>query len=458
MKEQQKIQHLYFRACFGIDFNELEQQKDKNLKKVLKEVFEKNSKIKNIEIVEKPKVENRNNLTEQEKRLLRKGSRQKIKNLNIAWLKQMAEPEYALREKMTLFWHNHFACKTQIAYLAQKQNNLLRKHALGKFGDLLHEIAKDSAMLQFLNNQQNRKEKPNENFARELMELFTLGRGNYSEKDIKEAARAFTGWGFDFSGEYVFRERQHDFESKMFLGKTGNFNGNDIIDIILENPQTANFIVKKLYINLVNDKFDEAIVQELATFFRKTDYDIKALLEKIFSSDWFYEQKNIGTHIKSPIELLVHYQKFFGLDFEDDRSWLFIQKVLGQILLYPPNVAGWQEGKNWIDSSSLLFRMTLPDLIFGQIEVDFNSKDDGDADTEGLGKRAAKTLQAKVDWSKITKQFLVHPQEEIAEKLQVWLLSLKPTNILENTQSLSKEVFTKNIIRQLTASPEFQLC
>jgi len=458
MKEQQKIQHLYFRACFGISLEELESQKNKNLKSIIKEVFQNTSKIKPIEIIEQPKIADRNALTEQEKRMLRRESRQKIKDLNIVWLKQMAEPQYALREKMTLFWHNHFACKTQIAYLAQKQNNLLREHALGKFGNLLHAIAKDPAMLQFLNNQQNKKEKPNENFARELMELFTLGRGHYREKDIKEAARAFTGWGFDFSGEYVFRERQHDFDSKTFLGKTGNFNGEDIINIILENPQTAVFIVRKIYKHLVNDQLNEKIIEDWASYFRKTDYDIKALLEKIFTSETFYEQKNVGTHIKSPVELLVHYQKFFGLDFEDERSWLFIQKVLGQILLYPPNVAGWQEGKNWIDSSSLLFRMTLPDLVFGQKEIDFNSKDDGDADTEGLGKREAKILKTKVDWNKIVKHLQVNSRKEIFEKLENWLLSIHSKGSLVDTQNISEEVFIKNTIRQLTANPEFQLC
>lgn len=458
MKEQQKIQHLYFRACFGASLEELEQQKNKNLKNIIKEAFDKASKIKNIEIVERPKIADRNNLTEQERRLLRKESRQKIKDLNVLWLKQMTEPQYALREKMTLFWHNHFACKTQVAYLAQKQNNLLRNYALGKFGDLLHAISKDPAMLQFLNNQQNRKEKPNENFARELMELFTLGRGNYTEKDIKEAARAFTGWGFDFSGEYVFRERQHDFDSKTFFGKTGNFNGDDIINMILENPKTSLFIVRKIYTHFVNDKVDEAIVQDLASYFRKTNYDIKALLEKILSADWFYEQKNIGTHIKSPIELLVHYQKFFGLDFEDERSWLFIQKVLGQILFYPPNVAGWQEGKSWIDSSTLLFRMTLPDLIFGRKEVEINSKDDGDVDTEGLGKREAKILQSRVDWNKITKHIKTSSQKEIFEKLQNWLLPIAPKNLSDDKIEGSGEVFIKNTIRQLTTSPEFQLC
>jgi len=462
MKEQQKKQHLYFRACFGVSLQELEEKRSKSLKTTIQDIFEEASKFQEINLVERPQIADRSKLSEQEKRMLRKESRQQIKELNLVWLKKMADPKQAFREKMTLFWHNHFACKTPIAYLNQLQNNTLRKHALGKFGDLLHAIAKDPAMLQFLNNQQNRKEKPNENFARELMELFTLGRGNYTEKDIKEAARAFTGWGFDFSGEYVFRTRQHDFDSKTFFGKTGNWNGEDIINMILENPKTAIFLTRKIYKHFVNDQADEEKIRELAQYFQKTDYDIKALMEKIFNSDWFYEPKNLGVHIKSPIELLVGYQKFFDLSFPANETWLFIQKILGQILFLPPNVAGWQEGKSWIDSSTLLFRMTLPDLIFGQQEVDFDSKDEGDADTEGLGKREAKILQATINWETLLKNIQSHSKEDILKELEAWLLQV-PLQIskgvyMKNQQNTTKEVFIKNTVRQLAASPEFQLC
>src|SRR5687768_2768428 len=169
-------------------------------------------------------------------------------SLNTEWINQMNEPSLAVREKMTLFWHDHFACRTRNPYLAQQQNNTLREYALGKFSDLLVGVSKDAAMLQFLNNQQNRKDSPNENFAREVMELFTLGHGHYTEQDIKNAARAFTGWGFNpQTGQFVFRKGVHDSTTKTFRGKTGNFFGDDIISMILEDPATAKFITTRMW-------------------------------------------------------------------------------------------------------------------------------------------------------------------------------------------------------------------
>ncbi len=148
-------------------------------------------------------------------------------------MEKLSATDDPLTEKMVLFWHNHFACRTMVPFLAQQQNNVLRKYALGSFADMLMAVSKDPAMLQFLNNQQNKKGHPNENFAREVMELFTLGRGHYTEEDIKEAARAFTGWGFSLQGEFQFRGKQHDEGEKTFRGKTKKYSGEDIIIAIL---------------------------------------------------------------------------------------------------------------------------------------------------------------------------------------------------------------------------------
>lgn len=156
---------------------------------------------------------------------------------------------------------------------------------------MLKEISKSAAMLNFLNNQQNKKDHPNENFAREVMELFTLGRGNYTEHDVKEAARAFTGWSSNVKGEYVFRRFQHDFGSKTVLGKTGNFDGGEVLDILLDQKATAKYITRKIYKFFVNEQIDEAKVEWLADRFHKNDYEITPLLEDIFTSDWFYEEK-----------------------------------------------------------------------------------------------------------------------------------------------------------------------
>ncbi|MDX1904482.1 MAG: DUF1800 domain-containing protein [Thermonemataceae bacterium] len=460
MKEQEKINYLYQRAAFGLGLDDFLEKKS-----IQREIenLEKKHNILNISILEKPVFKTDiKNLPAEEKKRLQKENRQSIKNINIQWLKQMANPDVAFREKMTLFWHNHFACKSPIAWLNQEQNNTIRKNVLGKFGDLLHAIAKDPAMLQFLNNQQNRKQKPNENFARELMELFTLGRGNYTEQDIKEAARAFTGWGFNFSGEYVFRQRLHDFDEKVFFGKKGNFNGEDIIDIILANPQTAIFITKKIYRYFVNDNPNKEHIKELADRFRKTDYDIKDLMFFIFKSDWFYDENNIGSHIKSPIELLVQYLHFFKINFEDEKALLFIQKVLGQILLLPPNVAGWQEGRAWIDSSSLLLRLTLPDLIFGLQNLDIQAKEEGDIETENFAKGNLKLFKNEMNWSSITNLLEQESNGRIYEILKNWLLQKEIRNtseksFLQKSAHLSKSEFVRKAIHHLTTSIEFQV-
>lgn len=275
---------------------------------------------------------------------------------------------------------------------------------MGKFGDLLLAISKDHGMLQFLNNQQNRNNSPNENFAREVMELFTLGHGNYTEKDIKKAARAFTGWGVNLKGEFVFRTNQHDDGEKTFQGKTSNFKGEDIPKIILQNPKTSTFSCTKIYRFFVNENPDNQIIEQMAKRFRSTDYDIADLMEFTFKSDWFYLPENIGTRIKSPVELLVGLQRNFCINFQQKQSVLFVQKALGQILFYPPNVAGWAGGKSWIDSSTLMTRMKLPEIIFKDSEITFRPKDEGDVDTENLSKKI-KQIQANTDWTVFQNSF-----------------------------------------------------
>ena len=208
------------------------------------------------------------------RRKLREKSREDLKTLNLRWLNTMTNSEAQLREKMSLFWHGHFACRIQNSFFHRNCYIQSRTNALGNFADMLKAVSKSPAMLQFLNNQQNRKLHPNENFAREVMELFTMGRGNYTENDVKEAARAFTGWGFNAKGEFVFRKNQHDNGSKTFLGKTGNFDGDDILNMLLENKQTANYISKKIYRYFVNEDVNEANQQWLSKRFYSNNYNI----------------------------------------------------------------------------------------------------------------------------------------------------------------------------------------
>ncbi len=392
-----------------------------------------------------------------------------VRDLNAQWLDQMAAG--SMREKMALFWHGHFACRTggQNALFMQQYANTLRRHALGRFGDLLMAVSKEPAMLQFLNNQQNRKGAPNENFAREVMELFTLGhsassQGNYTERDVKEAARAFTGWQFTLDGQFIFRERVHDEGQKELFGKTGAFRGEDVVAMLLENRQTARFVTGKIYRFFVNETEDKKRVDELANEFYNSGYDIAGLMEGIFTADWFYDKRNVGVRIKSPVELLAGMRHTLGVTFEQPQSQLFIQRTLGQILLYPPNVAGWPGGKNWIDSSSLLFRMQLPNYVLKAADVPVQPKEDGDVNTQPLVAKGGRQFRTTVDWTTFEQRFAKTPTADLPDALAAILLPfpLRPEQRAVVTKQAGIDPSPAGRIRALTAAlmslPEYQLC
>ena len=233
LTNQQKNQHLLWRAAFGPmaeNANQLGEISQKELYEVLQKTSSRKPEplqiatgsfdglVKGVQDLGKMQ-----NLAKDQKKQLRRQSAEDIKSLNLLWLSEMINSEAQLREKMSLFWHGHFACRVINIYFQQQLLNVIRENALGNFGDLLREVSKSPAMLSFLNNQQNRKQHPNENFAREVMELFTMGRGNYTETDVKEGARAYTGWGFNLKGEFVFRPFAHDNGEKTFLGHKRKF-------------------------------------------------------------------------------------------------------------------------------------------------------------------------------------------------------------------------------------------
>jgi len=408
----------------------------------------------------------------EQRQKIRAQSRDDIKNLNIRWLEEMINSESQLREKMSLFWHGHFACRVINSYFQQELLQIIRTNALGNFGDLLKAVSKSPSMLQFLNNQQNKKSHPNENFAREVMELFTMGRGNYTEEDVKEAARAFTGWGFNLQGEFIFRKQQHDEGSKTFLGKTGNFSGDDIIAMLLEQQQTADFITRKIYRYLVNENIDEQKVEWLSTRFYKNNYDINKLLADIFTADWFYAEKNIGTKIKSPIELLAGIRRFLPLQLDNDNSQLLFQKVLGQVLFYPPNVAGWPGGKSWIDSSTLMVRLQIPKVWSAKESISIRPKTDDDVnmgqmmeEQVSISKKkdiVGRGAAASIDWIPVVKIFEDTKREGLSLKISNSILqtgSRIPATVLEKyTSTESREDFIKTTILNLMSTPEYQLC
>jgi uncharacterized protein (DUF1800 family) len=298
------------------------------------------------------------------------------------WMREMIETPAPLRERMTLFWHSHFATSQQKVNGSQgmwRQNQLLRAQALGNFRELLHAVAKDPAMLVYLDGANSRKEAPNENFAREVMELFTLGEasqgGRYTEQDIKEAARAFTGWSVerdDFS--FKFRPAFHDDGNKTILGRSGNFDGDAVLDILLEQPAAARFIVGKLWKEFVSPVPDNAQVERIAQRFRSSGYDIGTAVKELLLTDAFWADANRGSLVKSPVDLVVGTVRQFDFSYTDVTPFALKAAQLGQNLLVPPNVKGWPGQNEWVTATTLLERKRFTEQLFRAVELKGESK------------------------------------------------------------------------------------
>jgi len=283
------------------------------------------------------------------------------------WVREMLVTPSPLTERMTLFWHNHFVssqAKVRLARLMYRQNVALRSYATANFGDLLHTMAKDPAMLVYLDGVRSRKGAPNENFAREVMELFTLGEGQYTESDIKEAARAFTGWSLDReTGRYLFRPLIHDAGVKTVLGESGRFDGDAVLDVILERPQTATFITAKLWREFVSANPDPREVERIGKAMRNRNYDIKVALRALLLTDAFWDPANRGTMVKSPVELVVGTLRQLDVAPGGAMPFVVVAAGMGQNLFSPPNVKGWPGGEQWINSNSLLARKQFLDRL-----------------------------------------------------------------------------------------------
>lgn len=316
--------------------------------------------------------------SEEEKKELREMEQKRAFELRGWWLREMLAAPSPLSERMTLFWHNHFVSSQQKVHYSQlmyRQNVLLRRHALGNFGTLLHAVSKDPAMVIYLDNASNRKEAPNENFGREVMELFTLGEGHYTEQDIKEAARAFTGWSIEGdTGEFRWRPGMHDDGMKTVLGRSGNFDGDAILDILLAQSACAEYIVAKLWREFVSPNPEPTEVRRIAQRFRDSRYDIKTALRELFLSPAFWDDNNRATLVKSPVEMVIGALKQFQFTYDDPLPFTFALAQTGQNLFNPPNVKGWPGGDAWINSSTLLARKAVLERLFRAVET-ANPKD-----------------------------------------------------------------------------------
>lgn len=448
------VKHLFSRVGFGISPKELKQYSKLTKKAVVNQLFIDSETVTPLQV----DISEFDDFRTKEKKItpeLLKLSREKLRDFSVAWFERFLNPTEVLREKMVLFWTNHFVCQNNNILFFQQYNQVLRENALGNFGDFTKAISKQAAMLNYLNNRQNVKGSPNENFARELMELFMLGQNQYTEKDIKESARAFTGYKHNFDGDFLVAKFQHDEDEKEFFGKKGNFNGDDIIDIILEKKECAQFICTKLYRFFVNEIPNEEHINELAAIFYK-DYNIANVVKYMVLTDWFYDAENIGVKIKSPIEFVAGIYKTVPFEFTKKNQVLFVQNLLGQNLLYPPNVSGWKTGKYWIDSNTMVTRLRLPSMLLNNAVVHYSNLDVVDFEDQPNLKLNTKNTFFKTtpNWEAFYKDYKTLTNSELLEHL----LMVKINKQTLDKLTTNTKIPLKEFCVQIMSIPEYQLC
>ena len=331
------------------------------------------------------------------------------------WANRMVATNSPLQEKMALFWHGHYAINESKVRDYRKllvELELFHEMGTGSFRDLMVAVSQDPAMLSFLDAGVNVKGASNENFAREIMELFTMGVGNYTETDIREAARAFTGWNYD-DLDFVINTEQHDAGGKTFLGHTGDFDGVDIIDIIMEQPATAEYVAGKIYRYYVRDELNSELQTELGNVFREADYEVAALLETMFLSKDFYNAASVGVHIKSPVELAISTYRKLGLnDVPGVPDFNQATSALGQTLFRPPTVAGWAGGRSWITPGLLLERGNFArDVLFPDINFIPSDRRNGSREIQSVARR----IREGMDITSATQPSSVSEGQIIAE-------------------------------------------
>ncbi|MCC6283871.1 MAG: DUF1800 domain-containing protein [Phycisphaerales bacterium] len=393
--------------------------------------------------------------------------REQIREMQKWWLGRMIESPRPLEEKMTLFWHGHFAAsyrKIEDSFDMFAQNEMFRRHALGNFGDLLRGIIRDPAMLRYLDNDRSSVRRPNENLARELMELFSLGEGNYEEQDIKEGARALTGYTFA-DNEFVFEDRNHDKGSKNILGRSGRMNGEDFCDAILGRKACAGFIATKLYRFFVGDvalTLDGAspearsAISQLAGTLQSSNYELKPALRRLFMSAHFHHPSIVGELIKSPAELVVGAARSLLTPTRDLSVLSDAMDLMGQSLFFPPSVKGWDGGRSWINTSTLYIRQNiLTYMLTGRMPRGFDrSLNTQKFDAEPiLGELAAGDPSGASDPTRVIDYLLRFALGRAPDSARDALLAF----VREAGGRLTGDVIT-GLLVLVTAMPEYQLC
>ncbi len=397
-----------------------------------------------------------------------RADRRQVAEMQRWWLERMIETPRPFEEKMTLFWHSHFATSYRTienSYHLLMQNRLFRAHAAGNFGELLFRIIRDPAMLAYLDNDKSRVGAPNENYARELMELFSLGEGGYSERDIKEGARALTGYGFE-GNEFAFRERLHDRDSKTILGKTGNLDGDGFVRAILESRRCSEFIAMKLYeffvapLPAAGDPDRRAMtgtVEAMAKLLRAERYDLAPALEALFVSEHFYAERFRVERIKSPAELVVGTVRSLRTPVRSLRMLNDAMGLMGQSLFFPPNVAGWAEGRSWINTSTLFVRQNVANfLLTGKTPSGFDP----------LAEVERWEASELLDGLREADAGAERDPERVVEYVTRFMLGRAPTSqqrralleFVDSTGGRVSEPVVTGLAVLVSAMPEYQLC
>ncbi|HIO92397.1 MAG TPA: DUF1800 domain-containing protein [Leucothrix mucor] len=419
-----EARHLVSRTGLGAEWNEINRVSQLSMHQAIAQLLKQN----NQRVPAMPRFSSWRKMSSLYNNPARRNMVQRIakvegKGLQTWWVKHLLTTKTPFLERMTLFWHNHFPSsieKTKQANFLYQQNILFRKHALGNYGTLLRAVAKDPAMLLYLDGHLNTKENPNENFAREVLELFTLGRGKYKEFDIKEAARAFTGWTVSAQGKFVNNRADHDNGVKTFLGQRGNFNGDHIINILLKQPRTAEVVAEKMWHEFINiSRPNLRIIKQWAQVFRNSNYSTRKLLQTVLTSKEFWDKRNRGALIKSPIDLAIGTLR--TLPYKLPRRGIEHRlNILGQGVFKHPSVKGWVGGADWISTQSILLRTALMNDLSGGHFRAKGGVSQGLPDTTG-------------------------------KRMQEWLLATKPL------QPIDLKLGKQRLVRALVLDPAYQV-
>jgi uncharacterized protein (DUF1800 family) len=485
---EQTAAHLLNRAAFGATPAEIEATRRKGLAAAVHQLVDLSSDAakvpppawahpRNIRELRMGMRAAKDNPEQQKekRREIRQMEGEEILDLRHWWLDRMMNGPAPLLEKMTLFWHGHFATgiqKVKDAYWMWLQNDALRRNALGNFAALVKIISRDPAMMIYLDLPQSRREHPNENWARELMELFTVGIGNYSEQDVREAARAFTGYRLDLTTQqFRFARVQQDRGPKTFLGRTGPFDGDDIIDTLVRQPACAQFIGRKLWRFFVEDEPAEAIVDLIASRIRAHNFETRPVLREIFTSEEFYSPRVLRTQIKSPVQFVIQTSRILETKLPSPIVAQNAMRQMGQILFAPPNVKGWDGGKAWISTSTLLFRYNFANYLINGDAILPPGAAAARAKAAGPGFRmrprelAEQIKRAPIDLGKVAPPEMRAKPGELVDLLSARLFQSAPpendrktfVQYLESRRPDTSDATLRGLVHLMMSTPQFQL-